>query len=168
MRSFFTIALFVALAGRAVALNIVFGGALVNLTASQVIPNDQIATDCQSSCSLATQAIQACGDTNDACLCSAVTVSALVTCEQCMFTDLINKNQKMPDPRAGSTPALAAYSAACLASQNVTIPATSIKLALPSNWDGPFDVVMGLPGTIVTVIVGAGLGVSLIFMLSNM
>lgn len=106
-----------------------------------------------------------------------------------MFTQLINTNQKMPDPRAGSTPLISgtsppnphleprtltskrsytAYSAACLASQNVTLPVQSLKLALPASWDGPFDVVMGLPGTIVTVIVGAGLGMSAILLLSNM
>ena len=104
-----------------------------------------------------------------------------------MFTILINTNQPMPDPRAGSAPALVgmrtshatlcltvilthriAYSTACLASQNITIPAPSTKLILPDSWDGPFDVVMGLPGTIITVMVGAGLAVSAIFLLSNM
>jgi len=170
MRSFFAFTLFVALAGRAMALNIVFGGALGNITASQIlaIPDGQLTTDCQSSCDPATQAIQSCGDTNDACLCSNATISALVTCEQCMFTELINNNQPMPDPRAGSSPAISAYSAACLASQNITLPPPSIALALPDSWDGPLDIVMGLPGTIITVIIGAGLGGSAIFLLSNM
>ena len=105
-----------------------------------------------------------------------------------MLTELINKNEPMPDPRAGSTPALAgkhpsfytwwsdylkaffhvAYSAACLASQNITIPPTAIALTLPATWDGPLDIVMGLPGTIFTVIVGAFLGSSAILLLSNM
>ena len=129
----------------AMALNIVFGGALGNLTASQVlaIPDGQLKTDV--SCAIAIEGGivqrlrlisvstilrssnpgyssayrysfntfnpdlfgQTCGDTNDACLCSNGTVSALVTCEQCMLTELINKNEPMPDPRAGSTPALA-------------------------------------------------------------
>jgi len=170
MHSLFLFAMFAALAGRAMALNIVFGGALGNITASQVldIPASQLTAACQPSCDPAMQAIQACGDTDDVCLCSNATVSALVTCEQCMFTILINTNQPMPDPRAGSAPALVAYSAACLASQNITIPAPSTKLVLPDSWDGPFDVVMGLPGTIITVMVGAGLAVSAIFLLSNM
>jgi len=170
MRSFLTFALFLALAGRAMALNIVFGGAFGNITASQVlaIPDGQLKTDCQSSCDPATQAIQTCGDTNDSCLCGNATISAIVTCEQCMFTELINKNQPMPDPRAGSSPALGAYSAACLASQNITIPPTTIALALPASWDGPFDAVLNLPATIVTVIFGATLGVSAILVLSNM
>jgi len=85
-----------------------------------------------------------------------------------MFTELINKNEPMPDPRAGSSPALAAYSAACLASQNLTIPPTTIALALPGSWEGPFDAILNLPATIVTVIFGAGLGVSAILLLSNM
>jgi len=171
MHSFFTVAaLFVALAGRAMALNIVTGGPLGNITASQVlaVPSGPLTSACQSSCDPATQAIQTCGDTNDSCLCNNATISALVTCEQCMFTQLINTNQKMPDPRAGSTPLISAYSAACLASQNITLPVTSLKLALPASWDGPFDAVMGLPGTIITVIVGAGLGMSAILVLSNM
>jgi len=85
-----------------------------------------------------------------------------------MFTELINNNQPMPDPRAGSSPAISAYSAACLASQNITLPPPSIALALPDSWAGPLDIVMGLPGTIITVIIGAGLGGSAIFLLSNM
>jgi len=170
MRSFVAFVLFIALAGRAMALNIVFGGDLGNLTASELldIPDGQLKTDCQPSCDPANQAIQACGDTDDACLCSNATVTAIVVCEQCMLTDLINKNQKAPDPRAGSNPALAAYGAACNASLNIILPPKSISLQLPPSWDGPFDVQMSLPGTIVTVIVGAVLGVGSILLLSNM
>lgn len=102
-----------------------------------------------------------------------------------MLTELINKNQKMPDPRAGSTPALAgtlivrlihrnslttyaAYNTACNGSVGVLYPATAIALAPPPSWDGPFDAQLGLPATIFTVIVGALLGGSAIFLLSNM
>jgi len=170
MRSFIVFALFIALAGRAMALNIVFGGDLGNITASQLlaIPDGQLKTDCQTSCDPANQAIQACGDTNDACLCTNATITAIVACEQCMLTDLINKNKKAPDPRAGSNPGLTAYASACSASLNITIPPISVALQLPPSWDGPFDVQMGLPGTIVTVVVGAFLGVSSILLLSNM
>jgi len=171
MRSFFAFALFIALAGRALALDIQFAvGDLAIIPASQLldIPDGQLKTDCQPSCDPATQAIQGCGDTDDACLCSNATVTAIVVCEQCMLTELINTNKKMPDPRAGSNPALAAYAAACLASQNVTLSPLDISLRLPPSWDGPFDVQMNLPSTIVTVIVGAVLGVSSILMLSNM
>ncbi|KIM77386.1 hypothetical protein PILCRDRAFT_825345 [Piloderma croceum F 1598] len=170
MHSFFALMMFVALAGRAMALNIVFGGPLGNITASQVlaIPDGQLKTDCQSSCDPANQAIQTCGDTNDSCLCNNATVSAILACEQCMFTELINQNAQMPDPRAGSTPALAAYSAACLASQNITLPPTSIALTLPASWVGPFDALLNLPATIITVMIGATLGGSAILLLSNM
>jgi len=171
MHFFFVFALFIALAGRALALDIEFAvGDLATLTASQLldIPSGPLKTDCQPSCDPAIQAIQACGDTNDACLCSNATVTNIVTCEQCMLTELIKTNKKMPDPRAGSNPALAAYAAACLASQNVTLSPLAISLRLPPNWDGPFNVQMGLPATIVTAIVGATLGVGSILMLSNM
>jgi len=171
MRSFFAFALFVvALAGRAMALNIVLGVPLGNLTASELlsVPDGPMKTNCASSCDPANQAIQACGDTNDACLCNNATVTAIVVCEQCMLTDLINRNQPKPDPRAGSNPALGAYAAACKGSQNITLSPLAISLTLPPTWDGPFDVEMGLPGTIVTVMTGAFLGVSAILLLSNM
>jgi len=169
MRTFFACTLFVmALAGRAIALNIVFGGALGNLTASQIIPTSQVTAACQGSCNPATQAILVCGDTNDACLCSTATVSSIVACEQCMFSDLIARNAPIPDPRVGSTPLLAAYSAACLASQNITIPAASITLAVPANWNGPFAIVMSVPVAIVTAIVGGMLGLAALLILSNL
>jgi hypothetical protein len=63
-------------------------------------------------------------------------------CEQCLFEDLIKRNVKQPDPRVGSTPALAAYSAACAAPDvNITIPAGVAALKLPSDWCVPTDVI---------------------------
>jgi len=168
MPSFFTsFVIFAALAGRALALNIVFGGA--NLSASQVIPTGKVPANCQATCDPVTKSIQTCGDTNDACLCSGTLISSLVSCEQCMFTTLINNNQKMSDPRVGSTPLLGAYRTVCLASQNVSIPATSVALTLPASWNGPFNVqIPNLAGTVVTVVVGAALGTSIILLLCNM
>ncbi|KDQ54483.1 hypothetical protein JAAARDRAFT_38152 [Jaapia argillacea MUCL 33604] len=170
MHSFFILAFFATLAGRVLALNIAIGGAVGNVNASQflAIPDPQITADCLTSCTPANTAILNCGDTNDTCLCSSDTVTAITACEQCMFADIINKNVKMPDPRAGSTPALAAYAAACLASVNVTIPPASIALALPQNWDGPAGLGLNMPATVVTVAVGAFLGGSAMFLLSTM
>lgn len=44
---------------------------------------------------------------DDGCLCSSNTVTAITACQQCYFTTIIQENRQMPDPRAGSTPALA-------------------------------------------------------------
>jgi len=46
-------------------------------------------------------------DGDDACLCKNATVTAITACQQCYFTTIIQENRQMPDPRAGSTPALA-------------------------------------------------------------
>lgn len=93
----------------------------------------------------------------------------------------------MPDPRAGSTPALAgglilsvcfristliihlAYAAACLAPpNNITIPATEVALTLPPSWDGPTGKHLNLGETIVYVASGAIIGVGSILILCTM
>jgi hypothetical protein len=100
-----------------------------------------------------------------------------------MFDQIIAANNPKPNPMAGSAPILngehlntlkaqnvnvfAAYASACL-TINVTIPPTSVALTLPANWDGPEDIELGLPATIVTVGIGAFLGGSAILILSNM
>ena len=104
-----------------------------------------------------------------------------------MYTELIKKNEKMPDPRAGSTPVLSgmcphilvqvhgvtncrvlAYSAACLASVNVTIPPEAIALTVPADWDGPNGTKMGLPAAVLTVITTALIGIGGIWIVSSM
>lgn len=105
-----------------------------------------------------------------------------------MYSELIKKNEKMSDPRAGSTPVLSgpfissacsvyrvilptpvpAYSAACLSSVNVTVPPKSIALTLPSDWDGPNGMSMGLPAAILTVITTALIGVGGIWIICSM
>ncbi|KAI0063305.1 hypothetical protein BV25DRAFT_1915228 [Artomyces pyxidatus] len=170
MRSAILFAFILAFAGRALALNIVIGGSVGNVSATDflAVQDTKLNADCQSQCQPATQAIQACND-DDACLCDTATVAAVVACQQCMFTDIIHDNRKMPDPRAGSAPALSAYAAACLASPaNVTVPATSLALTLPSNWDGPSALPLNLGETIVAVAAGAVLGVGSIVILCTM
>jgi hypothetical protein len=50
----------------------------------------------------------------------------------------------------------AAYVAACQASPaNVTVPATSVALTLPANWEGPISEKLSLGETIVYVAGGA-------------
>jgi len=165
--AFFT-ALFATIAGRVAALNIVMGSAVVPASQFLTVPDQTMTANCQSSCSPATQAITTCTDSNDACLCNNATVTAITACEQCYFNDLIKRNVAMSDPTKNPSPALAAYSAACLSSLNQTIPATEIAIALPANWDGPFGLGLGMPATIFTVIVTTFLGGGLIYTLCSM
>ncbi|TFK48339.1 hypothetical protein OE88DRAFT_1664862 [Heliocybe sulcata] len=163
---FVPVALACALAGRVAALTITIGGTVGNVSATDFLQVPASMSACAATCKTATDAIAAC--TDDHCLCVAPTVTDILACEQCEFTQLIAQNIPMPDPRVGSSTALTAYGAACLASANVTVPATSLTLALPSNWDGPFGQALNAGGTAVTVIIGLGLGVGSIFLLSNM
>ncbi|KAI0289636.1 hypothetical protein BC826DRAFT_1030561 [Russula brevipes] len=161
MRPFALFALPLLLAGQALALNISIGGPVGNVTADKflTVQDDRLTSQCQSSCGPANTAIQAC-DGNDACLCSNGTVTAITACQQCYFTSIIQDNRKMPDPRAGSTPALAAYVAACLAPPtNITVPATEVALTLPRGWDGPTGVTLNLGETVVYVMTAAILAV---------
>lgn len=56
------------------------------------------------------QFLKACNN-DDGCLCNNATVTAVTACQQCFFTTIIEDNRKMPEPLAGSTPALAGGSA---------------------------------------------------------
>lgn len=62
-----------------------------------------------------------------------------------------------------------AYAAACLASSaNVTVPATSVALTLPANWDGPVSLTLNTGQTVVAVIAGTILGGGALMLLSNL
>ncbi|KAH8977190.1 hypothetical protein EDB86DRAFT_2863138 [Lactarius hatsudake] len=170
MRSFFIFAFALVLAGQALALNIAIGGSVGNVTADNflTVQDSTLTNQCQSSCGPANTAIQAC-NSDDTCLCRNDTVTAITACQQCYFTNIIKDNRQMPDPRAGSTPALAAYVAACKAPPlNVTVPATEVALTLPPGWDGPTGVHLNLGETIVYVGVGAVIGVGSIVILCTM
>ncbi|KAF9238389.1 P-loop containing nucleoside triphosphate hydrolase protein [Melanogaster broomeanus] len=149
MRSIICFVSFLLIAGQSLALTIDVGGTLGNVAASDFlnVTDTYLLSDCQTQCTNATDTINNCG-TSDQCLCGPSTVIAITSCQQCMFNDLVTKFAKSSDPRAGSATALTAYAAACLASANVTIPASFIALAPPSNWDGPFGVHLGVPETI--------------------
>jgi len=170
MQFFFALAaVFVLFARQGLGLSVDIGGSIGNVSAIQMIdiPAGQLKTDCQTTCAPAFSAIQACGE-DDNCLCENETAVAIRDCQQCMYTELIEKNEKMPDPRAGSTPVLSAYSAACLASVNVTVPPQAIALTLPADWDGPNGERMGIPAAVLTVITAALIGVGGIWILSSM
>jgi len=174
MRSFVGfLLLFVSmLAGRVAALNITVGGSVGTVPASEFLTLDSadsiFMTDCQTQCQPGMNAIAACGETNDSCLCDSATVTNITACEQCMFNDVIAKNARPTDPRAGFTSALTAYAAACLAAVNVTVPTTEITLTLPADWDGPFGVGMGAAGTAFTLIAGLLLGTGSIYVINTM
>lgn len=63
---------------------------------------------------------------------------------------------------------LPGYSTACKTDAQVTLAASQIGLTLPSNWDGPFDVVLPVGGAAVAVIAGGLLGTGALLLLSNM
>jgi len=169
MRFFFALAVLASLAGQGLGLNVDLGGRVGNISAIQIvdIPAGQLKTDCGAACAPAFSAIRACGE-DDNCLCKNETAVAIRDCQQCMYTQLIKKNEKMPDPRTGSTPVLGAYAAACLASVNVTVPPMLIGLKVPADWDGPTGMSMGVPAAILTVITTALIGVGGISILCSM
>ncbi|KAI0255415.1 hypothetical protein BJV78DRAFT_1175151 [Lactifluus subvellereus] len=170
MRLITLFAFALALAGQALALEIVIGGHVGNVTADKflTVGDADLTSRCQPSCSPATTAIEAC-EGDDTCLCRNATVTAITACQQCYFTTLIQENRQMPDPRAGSTPALKAYVTACHASSaNITVPATEVALKLPSDWDGPTGIHLNLGETIVYVGAGAIIGVGSLAILCTM
>lgn len=169
MQIFFFLAVLALFAGQGLGLNVNIGGSLGNVSAIQIvdIPAGQLKTECEAACAPAFSAIQACGE-DDSCLCKNETAVAIRDCQQCMYAQLIKKNEKMPDPRAGSTPVLGAYAAACLASVNVTIPSNLIGLTVPVDWDGPNGMSMGVPAAVLTVITAALIGVGGISIICSM
>lgn len=62
---------------------------------------------------------------------------------------------------------MTAYSTAC--SQNkVVLAANQTALLLPASWDGPFVAVLSTGPTVIVVGVGALLGFSALYILSNL
>lgn len=169
MQFLFVVAILTLLAGQGLGLNVNIGGRFGNISAIQIvdIPAGQLKTDCEAGCAPAFSAIQSCGE-DDNCLCKNETAVAIRNCQQCMYTQLIKKNEKMPDPRAGSTPVLGAYAAACLGSVNVTVPPTLIGLTVPADWDGPNGMSMGVPAAVLTVITAGLIGIGGISILCTM
>ncbi|KAA1474061.1 hypothetical protein DENSPDRAFT_840596 [Dentipellis sp. KUC8613] len=169
MRSAFLLAFFIALAGRVLALNVSIGGTVGNISATDFLKvNDaQLISDCSSNCTAGNQALQSC--TDNACFCSNETVIAITSCQQCMLTTVIAQNRKVADPRAGSAAALSAYTGACADPKvNITVPATLTAIKLPADWDGPQSLTLNTGTTVVAVIAGAVLGLSLIYVVNTM
>ncbi|PBK71817.1 hypothetical protein ARMSODRAFT_954610 [Armillaria solidipes] len=170
------------LAGRvfAFSFNVTVTPALAALPPSELL-NFTIPDACQSLCSDAGSVIATCTSSAQAatpspdgtpdpasgCLCADSTVSALLSCEQCIYTAQIAANVPRNDPRAGSQPLLAAYSAACAAA-NITLLAPQTALTLPENWDGPAGLHLSVVGTVFTVMAATGMGIGAMWILSNL
>jgi len=155
-----------AFAGRALALNIVVAG-VGNLTASQFLqfPTGPYTQPCSPFCNSAVADVTACGDTNDACLCSTNTTTDILDCEQCMFNQLVQMNMKQPSPLVGNNVVVGDYATACNSSLG-TMP----KMALvtpPEAKDLPTDIILDLPSTVVVVGFGAFLGFSALYLLCS-
>ncbi|KAG1894446.1 uncharacterized protein F5891DRAFT_1281629 [Suillus fuscotomentosus] len=159
---------FLLLAGQALSLSIDVGGSVGTIDATQFlnVSDTYLLTDCQTQCSNANAQISTC-TTNDSCLCASNTVTAITSCEQCMFDDLIAKFTTSADPRAGSTAALTAYATAC-SSAGFTVPSSLVTLSIPSNWDGPLGVSLSTASTVVIVAITAALGTGSLLLLSNL
>ncbi|KAK0216022.1 hypothetical protein IW262DRAFT_1397426 [Armillaria fumosa] len=147
-------------------LNFTFPSTISSCQATCDSANGVIAS-CTSSAQAATPSPDATPDPASGCLCADSTVSALLSCEQCIYVAQIAANVPRSDPRAGSQPLLAAYSAACAAA-NITLLAPQTALALPANWDGPVGVHLSVVGTVFTVMAATGMGVGAMWVLSNL
>lgn len=162
-------ALCVLLAGRALAFSISVAG-VGNLTATEflTISDSALQTACNDTCGDARSAVATCGD-DGVCLCNNATATAIFNCEQCMFWTLIAEHRAMPEPLAGSQPALTAYATACAANgTNVNVPANLTKLVLPPGWNGPEEFVLSPGTTAVTLIAALLLGGGAIAVVNSM
>jgi len=171
-----TLALVLALAGRVhaqtqSAFNVTLGSSVLSSTQilSGLPSSNAAVAACSTQCNQAQTDITACNN-DPSCLCTNATAGALLTCQQCMFTNLINMNKPAPEARVGSNPLVQAYATSCTAfSQPIPSPlGASFALTLPSSWDGPFDSILPFGGMILTVFVGGTLGVGAILILCNM
>ncbi|KAJ7173864.1 hypothetical protein C8R46DRAFT_1348418 [Mycena filopes] len=160
-----TAALLTALAGRALAFNVTIGTTVFQATEVLAFTTTPVIASCDAQCATARSIIAACAVDDLTCLCSAATTGPLQTCEQCLFTALIDANKPAPDPRAGSNVALGGWTTNCAA--NHTLP-TPLALAVPASWDGPFVSVFPTAVGWVIAVTGGVLGSSLIYMLCNM
>ncbi|KIM41649.1 hypothetical protein M413DRAFT_135615 [Hebeloma cylindrosporum] len=154
------------LASQVLAFNITLGDKTFAAAQLVDIPDSPVKAACSAICSSTTATLTACND-DATCLCQADTVASLLSCETCMFHNLIATNKPAPDVRAGSNVALGSYATACKTANQVLTPEQTL-LQLPSNWDGPFVAVLPAGGAGVAVVVGGFLGISALMILSNL
>ncbi|EIN05858.1 hypothetical protein PUNSTDRAFT_137345 [Punctularia strigosozonata HHB-11173 SS5] len=167
MRSFVAVlALFAALASQAIAFQVTFNKANISLPQLVTFQQGDVPSTCTSQCTNASSIATNCNEDNS-CLCSNATVMAVTMCEQCLFNDLIKRNVPQPHPNVGSTPALTAYSTAC-SSVGINGTAALAALVLPSDWNGPVSLGLGLVGGIFAVGFGGIIGIASLLILCNL
>ncbi|KAJ3991988.1 hypothetical protein F5050DRAFT_1811942 [Lentinula boryana] len=172
MLAFSCVSLLILLASQATAFNFNVSFGTQNLNATDILPTSLtgLIAPCASTsatCDNVQSELSACQN-DAACLCANQLVADLRNCEQCMYETLINANAPLPDDnKAGSTPILAGYQAAC-AAFNITLATTQVALTLPLNWDGPFGLGLNTVGTVFTVGAAFILGMSSLLLLSNL
>jgi len=154
----------------AFTFNVTFG--TDNLAPDATFPdptilNGPVLSTCASNCSAVNQTLASC-DNNATCLCAESLVTLYVACEQCMYNAVIKANVPAPDDKAGSTPMLQAYSAACAAFDYTNITTAFVALHLAPNWDGPFGLGLNLVGTVFSVGAAFILAMSSLLLLSNL
>ncbi|KAJ7460559.1 hypothetical protein FB451DRAFT_1269486 [Mycena latifolia] len=155
--------LLTALAGRALAFNVTINKSLFQANEILNFTFNSVISTCQTQCQQTQSIIAACGADDLTCFCAPATTGPLQTCEQCIFTALVDANKPPPDVRAGSNQILSGWNTNC----NGTI-ATPLAVTLPPSWDGPFVAVFSVPVASVIATAGGILGISLIYMLCNM
>ncbi|EAU87627.1 hypothetical protein CC1G_09724 [Coprinopsis cinerea okayama7 len=159
----------VALAGQVLAFDIPDPHNKITYTTQNILnlPDGPVTQACAANLTLARNMINGCND-NTACLCGTDVVWALVDSQTCMLHFLIDRNLPSPDLKVGSNIIVSGYAAQCAALANVTLPPELSALTLPEKWDGPFVAVLPVGGAVVVVIIGALLGGSALFLLSNL
>ncbi|KAJ7746939.1 hypothetical protein DFH07DRAFT_962781 [Mycena maculata] len=165
-------ALLVALAGRALAVepflfNFTVGTDLFFANETLVFDyTTSVISGCEQQCQNTQTSINACAQDDFECLCQSNLTGALNTCENCIFTALIDANKPLPNPLAGENQVMAGWTANCVLA-NIPITST-FALVLPASWDGPFVAVFPVPVAWVIAVTGGLLGSSLIYMICNM
>jgi len=159
--------LLTALAGRALAFNVTIGKALFQATEVLEFPFTSLIQPCQDQCNQVVSTIATCasGANDTTCYCAPNVTTSLQTCEQCMFTVLVDNNKPQPDVRAGANQVLAGWNTNCAPNFTITPP---LALVVPNSWDGPFVSVFPEAIGIVIAAIGGILGSALIYMLCNM
>lgn len=159
------VAVLFVLASRALAFNITLGQVFESKDILN-IPANLVPQQCQGQLQTAQKGVADCND-ETVCLCKDDVVKNIQTAQQCMFEDIVRRNIKPADPRVGSNPLMSAYTKSCK-DNNITVAATVNALAIPAFWEGSFEAILPLGGTVVTVGVGAMLGLFALLLLSNM
>ncbi|KAH9922343.1 uncharacterized protein BXZ73DRAFT_104161 [Epithele typhae] len=165
----FLTAVVACFASQVLALNMTFPAPIGLIQASDFLNSaDPARTDCSTDCNLAQGTITACGS-DDLCLCNDTMLTSIMSCETCMFQQLIADNRLPTDERTGLVSAITLYTGACTGVNHTSnLSAVALTPVLPANWDGPFGQGLNPALTAVSVIAATILGVGLITTVNTM